>query len=42
MREYIRRKLRDARALRDIELINKNATALNREAQDALSYQIKQ
>ena len=41
MREYIKRQLRDARELRDIELINKNAASLNREAKDALSYQVK-
>jgi metal-responsive CopG/Arc/MetJ family transcriptional regulator len=41
-REYIRRHLRDARELRDFELINANADALNKEAKDALACQIKQ
>ena len=40
-REYINRRMREARELRDLELINKNAGALNTEAEDALSYQVK-
>lgn len=41
VRDYIRRHVRDARDRRDLELINKHAAFLNKEAQDALSYQIK-
>ena len=40
-REYILRHMRDARELRDLELINENADALNKEAKEALSYQVK-
>jgi metal-responsive CopG/Arc/MetJ family transcriptional regulator len=41
VREYIRRHIREARERRDLELINENAASLNKEARDALSYQIK-
>jgi len=41
LREYIKRHVRDARERRDIELINKHADALNKEAKDVLSYQVK-
>ena len=35
VREYINHHTREARDRRDIELINKNADSLNREAKDA-------
>jgi metal-responsive CopG/Arc/MetJ family transcriptional regulator len=41
VREYIQRQICEARDRRDIELINANAESLNKEAKDALSYQIK-
>jgi metal-responsive CopG/Arc/MetJ family transcriptional regulator len=41
VREYIKRHVREARDRRDLELINENAASLNKEAKDALSYQIK-
>ena len=41
VREYIKRYIREARDRRDLELINANAASLNKEAKDALSYQIK-
>ena len=41
VREYIKRHIREARDRRDLELINANAASLNKEAKDALSYQIK-
>ena len=41
VREYIKQHIREARDRRDVELINKNADSLNKEAKDALSYQIK-
>jgi len=41
VREYIKHHIRDARDRRDLELINKHAASLNKEAEDALSYQIK-
>ena len=41
VREYIKRHTRKARDRRDLELINQNAASLNKEAKDALSYQIK-
>lgn len=41
VREYINRHMREARDRRDLELINANAVSLNKEAKDALSYQIK-
>jgi metal-responsive CopG/Arc/MetJ family transcriptional regulator len=41
VREYIKRHIRESRDRRDLELINANAGSLNKEAEDALSYQIK-
>ena len=41
VREYIKRHIREARDRRDLELINENAASLNKEAKNALSYQIK-
>lgn len=41
VREYIKRLIREARERRDLELINEHAISLNKEAKDALSYQIK-
>jgi len=41
VREYIKRHIREARDRRDLALINENAASLNKEAKDALSYQIK-
>ena len=41
VREYIKGHIREARDRRDRELINENAASLNKEAKDALSYQIK-
>ncbi len=38
--EQIKRMRKQARDRREIDLINKNATTLNKEADDALSYQI--
>ncbi len=39
--DFVARRRRRARDQRDIEIINRNAEALNREAADALEYQIK-
>ena len=38
--EYIRQELRRERDARDLEIINRNADRLNKEAADALTYQI--
>lgn len=37
--EYLDRRRRERRDARDIEILNRNATALNREVEDVLSYQ---
>jgi metal-responsive CopG/Arc/MetJ family transcriptional regulator len=39
LREYFKEKVRQAINQRDLELINANADALNREAMDVLRYQ---
>ena len=39
LREYFKERVRQAINQRDLELINANADALNREAMDVLSYQ---
>ena len=41
VREYIKHHVREARDRRDIELINKNADSLNKEAKDGLAYLVK-
>ncbi len=41
VREHLLRLLREQRDRRELELINRNADALNKEAQDVLSYQVK-
>jgi len=37
--EYLDRRRRERRDARDLEILNRNATALNREVEDVLSYQ---
>jgi metal-responsive CopG/Arc/MetJ family transcriptional regulator len=37
--EYLARRRRERRDARDLEILNRNATALNREVEDVLSYQ---
>ena len=37
--EYLVRRRRERRDARDLEILNCNATALNREVEDVLSYQ---
>jgi len=39
LREYFKAKVREAISARDIELINKHADSLNREARDVARYQ---
>ena len=39
VREYIERRIRKKRDLADLEILNKNAVKLNKEAEDVLSYQ---
>lgn len=41
VREYITRLIREARDCRDLQIMNDNATALNKEARDVLTYQVK-
>ena len=41
IREYLQRIIREERDRREVELINRNAAALNKEAHDVLSYQVK-
>ena len=41
LRERIAERARQARELKDLELINKNADQLNEEAQDVLKYQVE-
>jgi len=41
VREYLARMAREARDKREIEILNKHASALNREAADVLTYQVK-
>jgi metal-responsive CopG/Arc/MetJ family transcriptional regulator len=40
LREYIQRNRRQTRDRTDLELINNSADELNKEAEDALSYQV--
>ncbi len=40
MRDYLKRMMREKRDARDIEIINRNAEELNREALDTLDYQV--
>lgn len=37
--EYLDRRRRERRDARDLEILDRNATALNREVEDVLSYQ---
>lgn len=37
--EYLDRRRRERRDARDLEILNRNATELNREVEDVLSYQ---
>jgi len=39
VREYVRRRNHRKRDLADLEILNKKAAKLNREAEDVLSYQ---
>jgi metal-responsive CopG/Arc/MetJ family transcriptional regulator len=39
LRQYFKEKVREALNARDVEIINANADALNREAMDVLRYQ---
>lgn len=40
VRFFIEKKLRDSRENKDLRLLNRHAKRLNREAEDALSYQL--
>jgi metal-responsive CopG/Arc/MetJ family transcriptional regulator len=40
VREYIERQVQVERDLKDIDILNKKADKLNKEAEDILSYQI--
>lgn len=40
IRDYLKKLMREKRDTRDIEIINRNADELNREALDTLEYQI--
>ncbi len=39
MGEFVRRRSRELRDTRDLEIINRNAEQLNREVEDILAYQ---
>ncbi len=39
LQQYLRQKARAQRDARDIEIINRNAARLNRDAEDGLEYQ---
>ena len=39
VKEFLERRLRQSRDAREIEIINRNAKRLNREAEDVLTYQ---
>jgi metal-responsive CopG/Arc/MetJ family transcriptional regulator len=41
VREHLSRIMREQRDRRELELLNRNADALNKEAKDVLSYQVK-
>ena len=41
LRDSFARRVRRARELRDLDLINQNAERLNEEAEDVLSYQVE-
>ena len=41
VREYLARTVREARDTQELELLNRHSTALNKEAADVLSYQVK-
>lgn len=40
LREYLARRAKEIRDAKDLDIINKNAVELNREAEDVLSYQV--
>jgi len=40
LREYLAKRRKAARDARDLDIINRNAERLNREAEDALTYQV--
>ena len=39
--EFVERHRREVRDARDLEIINRNADELNREAEDVLAYQVE-
>jgi metal-responsive CopG/Arc/MetJ family transcriptional regulator len=41
VREYLARKVREARDKCELDTLNRHATALNKEAKEVLSYQVK-
>lgn len=41
MSEFVRRRSRELRDARDLEIINRNAERLNREVEDILAYQVE-
>lgn len=41
VREFVAAEIRRARDARDIEILNRRADALNKEAEDVLSYQVE-
>ena len=40
VREFLERRRRESRAAKDVEIINRHADRLNREAADVLRYQV--
>jgi len=40
LREYLTRRAKEIRDAKDLDIINRNAEELNREAEDVLSYQV--
>ena len=42
LQAFITRPVRDEQNARDLEILNRNADALNREARDVLAYQMSQ
>ncbi|MFH1117952.1 MAG: ribbon-helix-helix protein, CopG family [Pseudomonadota bacterium] len=41
LREYLAGRAREIRDAKDLDILNKNAEDLNREAEDVLSYQVE-
>jgi metal-responsive CopG/Arc/MetJ family transcriptional regulator len=41
LREYLKKKAKELRDEKDLEILNKNSKRLNREAEDVLAYQVE-